>query len=360
MKTFRMSALMTCAFLLAGVANAQTVTVQHTMDYRDNGLFDGYWFVEPGQILDHQPFCRGSNQDWGWMHDVTNIVPNGATGIQSATLTIVAWKVDVEDGEDDVVYALPEEPVTTTGISRIGTELGLLKSYLESPISVSWTGDGQVGNYAELWSVTTFDLPENVIDDLWTNGQVYFHIDIDQTSLDGMRLTVKSAVLRVEYIAPEAQQLPVANVHRFWSSLLGGHFYTTNESEMETLIADYSYVWTYEGIAYRALTDGRDPAALPVYRFWSPVLGGHFYTISEYEAQWLIANYPDIWSFEGPVFYAYPPDFQPAETYPVYRFWSALLGRHFYTMDESEMLWLVANYPDVWTYETIAWYAFLP
>ena len=42
----------------------------------------------------------------------------------------------------------------------------------------------------------------------------------------------------------------------------------------------------------------------PVYRFWGGT--SHFYTISESEKDFVIATWPDIWSYEGPVFYAYP------------------------------------------------------
>jgi hypothetical protein len=47
-------------------------------------------------------------------------------------------------------------------------------------------------------------------------------------------------------------------------------------------------------------------ALSPVYRFWSNTFLGHFYTISEYEKDYVIATWPDTWTYEGPVFYAYP------------------------------------------------------
>jgi hypothetical protein len=330
------------------------------MDYRDNSWFGGSWFVEAGAILDHYPFYRGSNQDWGWTHNVRDTVPNGATGIQSATLTIVAWKIDVENGEDDVIYALPEEPTTTTSIWRIGTELGLLKSYLEAPIAVSWPGDGQIYNYANLWSVTTFDLPADALDDLWTNGQLYFHVDIDQSGYEGQRATLKSSMLRINYFAPEPVTPASMDVHRFWSPLTSSHFYTMDEAETQKLIADYSWAWVYEGIAYRALTDDNDPSAVPVHRFWSPVAGGHFYTVDEAEAEKLLTYWTDVWIYEGPAFYAYPEGWQPADTYPVYRFWSDLVSHHFYTMDEAEAQKIITEYSWAWTFEGIAWYAFMP
>jgi hypothetical protein len=65
-------------------------------------------------------------------------------------------------------------------------------------------------------------------------------------------------------------------------------------------------VWTYEGIAFYAYPEGQQPGDVePVYRFWSPVLGTHFYTISETEKNKLVDNYPDVWTYEGIVWYAY-------------------------------------------------------
>ena len=360
MKAIQASVLMICVLLLAGAAGAQTVVVQHTVDYRDATWSNDYWFAEPGDILDHYPVCRGSNQDWGWTHDVTGSVPAGATGIQSATLTIVSWKIDAQDGEDDVIYALAEQPETTTGIWRIGTELGLLKSYLEAPIEVPWSSYGQIPSYADLWSVTTFDLPAEVLDNLWTNGELYFHIDIDQEGYDGLRATLKGSVLRINYFAPAPATPPAVDVHRFWSPLTSSHFYTINEAEAQKLITDYAWAWIYEGVNYRALPDDADPRAVPVHRFWSPLAGGHFFTVNEYEADILRTYWTHAWIYEGVAFYAYPEGLRPANTYPVHRFWSDLVSHHFFTMNEFEAQKIIAEYSWAWTYEGIAWYAFMP
>lgn len=360
MKAIQASVLMICILLLAGAAGAQTVMVQHTVDYRDATWSNDYWFAEPGDILDHYPVCRGSNQDWGWTHDVADSVPAGATGIQSATLTIVAWMIDAEEGEDDVIYALAEQPETTTGIWRIGTELGLLKSYLEAPIEVPWSSHGQILSYADLWSVTTFDLPAQVLDDLWTNGELYLHIDIDQEGYDGLRATLKSSMLQINYFAPEPVAPPTAVVHRFWSPLTSSHFYTISEAEVQTLLADYSWAWTYEGAAYRALADDSDPRAVPVHRFWSPVAGGHFFTVNEAEVDELLANWTNVWTYEGVAFYAYPEGQQPADAYPVYRFWSDLVSHHFYTISEAEAQTVINEFSWAWTFEGTAWYALMP
>jgi len=156
----------------------------------------------------------------------------------------------------------------------------------------------------------------------------------------------------------ELTGLSVAPVYRFWSPVHSRHFYTISEAEKRKLIVTYSHIWTYERIAYYTLGEVGEPNTVPVYRFWSGILNAHFYTISESEKTKLINNYPDVWTYEGPVFYAFPEGSQPPSASPVYRFWSGSLGCHFYTMSETERDKLINLYPHVWTYEGIAWYAY--
>ncbi|MBN1362058.1 MAG: trypsin-like peptidase domain-containing protein [Sedimentisphaerales bacterium] len=148
-------------------------------------------------------------------------------------------------------------------------------------------------------------------------------------------------------------------VYRFWSPVYGRHFYTISETDRDYVLATWPDIWTYEGPVFNAFKEGSQPAGTaPVYRFWSESLRGHFYTISETDRDYVLATWPDVWAYEGPVFYAYPEGSQPAGTKPVYRFWSATLGGHFYTISETDRDYVLATWPDIWTYETIAWYAY--
>jgi len=147
-------------------------------------------------------------------------------------------------------------------------------------------------------------------------------------------------------------------IYRFWSGSLERHFYTISEAERDKLLVKYSHVWTYEGLAYNAFKEDQGAATLPVYRFWSDRLSSHFYTISERERDKLIDRYAYTWTYEGPVFYAYPEGRQPVEASPVYRFWSDTNGTHFYTMSEAERDKLINQYAHVYAYEGIAWYAY--
>ena len=162
----------------------------------------------------------------------------------------------------------------------------------------------------------------------------------------------------LDYIVLHAADGPLTDVYRFWSPVNERHFYTIDEAERDKLINLYPHVWTYEDIAYYAFATDCEPNLAPIYRFWSGSLNAHFYTADEAERDKLINDYPHVWIYEGPAFYAYPDGQQPDNALPVYRFWSPVLESHFYTMDETERDKLIDLYPHVWTYECIAWYAY--
>jgi hypothetical protein len=149
-------------------------------------------------------------------------------------------------------------------------------------------------------------------------------------------------------------------VYRFWSPANQRHFYTISEAERDKLINNYpDEIWTYEGPAYRAFADSTQPGVAPVYRFWSDSLRAHFYTIKEAEKDKLIANFSAVWAFEGVAFYGYAAGSPAPGAFPVYRFWSDSLRTHFYTISEAEKSKLIAKYSAVWTFEGLAWYDLL-
>ncbi|MBN1510139.1 MAG: DUF4347 domain-containing protein [Sedimentisphaerales bacterium] len=93
----------------------------------------------------------------------------------------------------------------------------------------------------------------------------------------------------------------------------------------------------------------------PVWRFWSSVNSVHFYTISEAERDMLIRDWQSVWTYEGVAYQAYVDGGQ-AGTAPIYRFWSG--HSHFYTISEAERDMLIRDWSSVWTYEGIAFYAY--
>ena len=374
MRTVGILGLAMGVLVLVGPAGAQVRTVVQTMDYADDSWSQGIWFAVPNNTpdtadihLDTSPYYRTNIEDWKWTHDLTTVRPAAALGIESATLTITAWDVaSLDEGEDFLIYigggTYFNEVFNAWLYDKTGVLLGLLKSFYDAPVTVPWPSTGQRTDYASRFSRTTFTIPPAQLDTLWNQNKLTFWIDIDQSDPNGNKVTLIDSSLSVRYIipGPPADSLPV---YRFWSSTLKGypHFYTIDAAEKQSVIDNYPVDWTYEGIAYNALpVDTTVANARPVYRFWSPVFEGHFYTMNEAEKQSVIDELSFWWTFEGPAFAAFPEDSHPADTYPVHRFWSDSLAHHFYTMDEAEKQYVIENYAGIYTYEGIAWYAYVP
>jgi subtilisin family serine protease len=156
------------------------------------------------------------------------------------------------------------------------------------------------------------------------------------------------------------EELPVSGngiarqpVYRFWSDVYQGHFYTISKAERDLVMASWPDVWRYEGgawYAYARATTGTSP----VYRFWSPIYNKHFFTISRAERDQVIATWPLIWKYEGVAWYAYAS--AGAGRSPVYRFWSPVFNGHFFTISAGERDHILATWPDTWTYEGVAYY----
>ena len=213
------------------------------------------------------------------------------------------------------------------------------------------------GNYGEIFlDPTGIYYQRNLLSDLRTIP-AFDPVDAQIRSIEFRVDQHGSAVIDDISISPGTVNKTVP-VYSFWSPVLGHYFFTAGAEEKQALIDLYPDIWTFEGIAYFTPTEGRDPNAAPVYRFWSPVLSSHFYTINEAEKDMLVRDYSYFWAFDGIAFYAFPEGKQPADSCPVYRFWSGVQSSHFYTTSEKERDDLIANSPDVWTFEGIAWYAY--
>lgn len=141
-----------------------------------------------------------------------------------------------------------------------------------------------------------------------------------------------------------------APVHRFWSATYQGHFYTASADERDAIVARWSDVWSYEGVAYTAFTT-QAAGTVPLFRFWSSRYNGHFYTTSADERDAVMSRWPDVWSYEGVAFYVYPTTASSPDTVSVARFWSASARHHFYTASAAERDSVIARWPDVWAYE---------
>jgi hypothetical protein len=116
-------------------------------------------------------------------------------------------------------------------------------------------------------------------------------------------------------------------------------------------------IWEYEGSVFYALPDASSHSeGIPIYRFWSALKQSHFYTASLDEKNYVEATWPDIWQYEGIVYYAFSESVDGAT--PLYRFWSDTKQSHFYTSNLEEKNYVEANWSDIWQYEGIAYYVY--
>jgi len=148
----------------------------------------------------------------------------------------------------------------------------------------------------------------------------------------------------------------------FDKSVTSGGPYTVSEG---IRLAECAFAALYDGTAsdgtpflYGRTMTVRDQFEVPyanVYRFYSPVSGRHFYTIKETERDKLVNTYSYFWTYEGPVYNASASAYR-AGAVPVYRFWSG--QSHFYTINEAEKAKLINEFSHVWTFEGIVFYAF--
>jgi hypothetical protein len=204
MRLERLFVLAACVFLCTAAANADIATVQQTLDYTDNGGGHTWYFWNPQIIVDHSPFQRDGWQDWSWTHDVQALVPAGATGIDSATLSILAWGVDDYLGETDIIYVNGVQVGALDGPGNGEPIPPLPQELYEVP--------GQPNGAFTQWSVTSFTLPANVVHGLLLDGNLDVFVDID-APLDGHRVTIASSTLTVDYLTtttvPEPATLAV-------------------------------------------------------------------------------------------------------------------------------------------------------
>jgi len=143
-------------------------------------------------------------------------------------------------------------------------------------------------------------------------------------------------------------------VYRFWSPVYQGHFFTASLSERNSVITSYPGVWKYEKVAYYAFTT-QQPGTVPVFRFWSASKNSHFYTADPAQRDAVIRLYKGIWSYEKIAYYVYPASSTVAGTSTIYRFWSDAYQHHFYTASASEKATIQRTYPArIWKYETVA------
>lgn len=94
------------------------------------------------------------------------------------------------------------------------------------------------------------------------------------------------------------------------------------------------------------------PTMIPVFRFYNVRSGSHFYTASVQERDLIMARWPNLYTYEG-VAYQLNPANNPD---PLFRFFNVRNGSHFYTASVQERDLVIAQWPTTYRYEGIAYY----
>jgi hypothetical protein len=234
-------------------------------------------------------------------------------------------------------------------IDRDETEGSLYVSYDAGvdKLYLSMTGYGA----ASAWHTVT-----GLLQGAWSGRSLWLYIG---GGSDGLEIDSGDAYLDNFVLDAVGSATPTLSpVYRFWSPVSQSHFYTIDSKERDQVIKNYPQAWVYEGPVFQAAATSNAPGLAPVYRFWSLTGLGHFYTIDPAEKDRVIANYPNAWQLEGIAFYAYPEGAQPATSKPVYRLCRTNGGDHFYTIDTNERDQVLKAYPSIYTLEGVAFYAF--
>ena len=144
------------------------------------------------------------------------------------------------------------------------------------------------------------------------------------------------------------------DVYRFFNKDTGVHFYTSSETEKDSILANLPN-YSLEGVSYEAVDPltGADNSSV-VHRFRNQNTGAHIYTIDETERSFIAENLSN-YEYEGEAFAAYTS--QVEGTIPIHRFYNSELDAHFYTPSETERESVENDLPN-YDYEGIAYYAY--
>jgi len=153
-------------FILSLSSTAEAIITTDTQDATNWGNN----FIPPSSGDEYNyPYYRWYDEDWGWTHLISYTQP--PLQVVSATLEILAYDVDSDDGEVDEIYG-------------DGIYLGVLL--------------GKTGQ----WSTTIFNLGPTALDELM-DGAMDIFMNIDATNPGpyiNWAVTLGSSTLTVEYV----------------------------------------------------------------------------------------------------------------------------------------------------------------
>jgi len=167
----------------------------------------------------------------------------------------------------------------------------------------------------------------------------------------GVYSVLVAAMVMLFLLPAVAHGATLRPVHRFYNAGAGVHLYTADEAEKTTVMTNLSSIYKYDGVGYSLDTSGTLNTK-PLHRFYNFRKGVHFYTASEAEKNSVEANLSSTYRYEG---VAYKISATPTSM-PVYRFYNVKTGAHFYTATSGERDYVIKHSGYTWRYEGVGFY----
>ena len=242
--------------------------------------------------------------------------PGSVSSISGEGTASVAWNAATDDNVVNGYY------VYRWNAAPIGAAYSPVHSRVATlaPSAVSYTDTGLANGTTYYYEVRAFD----------TSGNV------------GPR----SSTVQATPVGPTI-------VYRFFNKMNGSHFYTADLAEKNNVQANLSAVYSYDGVAYR-IRNANPANSQPLYRFFNKMNGSHFYTANLAEKNSVQANLSAIFDYEGVAYKVCVTP--PAGSTTVFRFFNKMNGSHFYTADATEKNSVQANLSAIYSLDGPGFY----
>jgi|GEM_PF-4247553 len=206
-----------------------------------------------------------------------------------------------DDSGDDIAYDLESKTLIVEGQGAVEVD----GDFILTASDIDFDGSDR--------DVSLVDSSETKVYEFFNSSNDLYFYTVDENekafiedNLDNYELREGEGFNSVDPISGS----DVEEVHRFFNTETGAHFYTTNEVERDSILENFEQ-YSYEDVkfyGYSSDAEGDDlpEDAMPVYRFFDPMEGTHIFTHSQTEMTEMSSN--DMFNDEGIAFYAMPAD----------------------------------------------------
>lgn len=265
----------------------------------------------------------------------------GLTNPNSTPSTYAEAQNNTAPVQPGVTYTLSALAGTTTNPSAVQMRLKVFNASNATVADVSTTGN--------VWGIGAGALKPMSLSVVMPAGAVkavtYLHLSgsTNASGTSGGTAAFDDVTLQVTSPLP---------VYRFFNKKNGSHFYTAAGSERDMVADNLTSTYSYEGVAYGVKTSAAN--SVPLYRFFKPSNGSHFYTSSVAERDRIKAKLSGTYHYEGIAYNV--SDSAAGGATPVFRFFKPSNGSHFYTNSVAERDDVRTRLKTSYNYEGVAFY----